>query len=159
MHGAIGYTLEYDLALYTQRALVMAARYGRSGNLHSPTKFMQPTSNNLSGENQNVSLENYEPQAGDWNKVDDQTFRMVLRQWIKKNYPPQLKHYPGQVRWADIKSWYLALRLVVGLRPLGHWNTGAWHSTLQSYSYTLTKWNVMGSLEHRIKALLWWGRC
>ncbi len=109
MHGAIGYTLEYDLALYTQRALVIAARYGLPNNQPSMIGLKQFNVEDSPPETNKHSIDDYEPDNGDWNSVDDQTFRTVLRHWIAKHYPEQLRHYPGQVRWKDIKDWYQAL--------------------------------------------------
>ena len=109
MHGAIGYTLEYDLALYTQRALVMAARYGLTSQQYSAIELADTVTTDLGATNTDQVERNFEPSDGDWNSVDDETFRAVLRSWITANYPQDLRHYPGQVRWAAIKPWYQAL--------------------------------------------------
>ena len=110
MHGAIGYTLEHDLALYTQRALVMAARFSQTDNGAEHFDSCALSSNDSS---QTVLasrlLADFQPDEDDWNSLDDESFRLMLRQWIAENYPEELRHYPGQVRWAAIKDWHQAL--------------------------------------------------
>ncbi|MBK8957731.1 MAG: acyl-CoA dehydrogenase [Proteobacteria bacterium] len=109
LHGAIGYTEQCDVSLYVQRGLVMGARYGgaitelrgMAALLHgeSATQEALPT----------PLPDDYLPPGGDWNEVEDRLFRSTVRHWIEANYPPQLRHPPGQLRWAEIKDWHAKL--------------------------------------------------
>ncbi|MFZ3209163.1 MAG: acyl-CoA dehydrogenase family protein [Geobacteraceae bacterium] len=45
----------------------------------------------------------------DWNAMDNDTFRMVLREFFEKNYPPEFRHPKTRLRWSEIREWYLTL--------------------------------------------------
>ncbi|MGR8948844.1 MAG: acyl-CoA dehydrogenase [Gammaproteobacteria bacterium] len=108
MHGAIGFTLQYDLALLTQRALVLASRYGASNLAPGVPDTSAPMEVTEEQPGSDID-ENLEPPGGDWNALDDADFRATLRTWINNYYPAALRHYPGQVRWDAIKDWHQAL--------------------------------------------------
>jgi 3-oxochol-4-en-24-oyl-CoA dehydrogenase len=107
MHGAIGYTEQCDVALFVQRALVMAARYGVTAEELSATG----AANAVGDGNEDVTMidENAAPPDDDWNALEDITFRAIVRRWIATNYPAHLRHFPGQVRWAEISDWHQRL--------------------------------------------------
>ncbi|MGR8947869.1 MAG: acyl-CoA dehydrogenase [Gammaproteobacteria bacterium] len=111
LHGAIGYTDECDIGLFINRALVVAARYGRSDTHLARYVRLQPTIVARKDDNQEIDheLANLEPPGGDWNALDDETFRGVVRHWHAANYPPELRNLRHRARWAQCKQWYMKL--------------------------------------------------
>ena len=45
----------------------------------------------------------------DLNALEDQEFRMVVRNWVEANYPPELRNPPKRLHWAENKVWYMKL--------------------------------------------------
>lgn len=45
----------------------------------------------------------------DWNAMSDDAFRLEVREFVEKNFPPALKFCPTRPRWADIKPWIMRL--------------------------------------------------
>jgi alkylation response protein AidB-like acyl-CoA dehydrogenase len=45
----------------------------------------------------------------DLEKLDDESFRLVVRRWVEANYPPELRNPPKRLHWRDNKAWYLKL--------------------------------------------------
>ena len=41
--------------------------------------------------------------------LDDETFRMVVREWVEANYPPELRNPPRRLHWSENKAWYMRL--------------------------------------------------
>ncbi len=111
LHGAIGYTEQCDVSLFVQRALVMNARYGGAGiELNANPEFAlgraeMPVANLPRAEN---SIDGV-PTVPDWNTLSDGDFRLTVRRWVEANYPAELRHVPGQLRWAEIRSWHQQL--------------------------------------------------
>jgi alkylation response protein AidB-like acyl-CoA dehydrogenase len=48
-----------------------------------------------------------EPQ--DMNSLDDDTFRLTVREWIETNYPPELRNPPKRLHWSECGVWYRKL--------------------------------------------------
>jgi alkylation response protein AidB-like acyl-CoA dehydrogenase len=44
-----------------------------------------------------------------WNAMDNDTFRMELRDFFEKNYPAELRYPKTRLRWSEIREWYLTL--------------------------------------------------
>ncbi|MGE0861251.1 MAG: acyl-CoA dehydrogenase [Gammaproteobacteria bacterium] len=106
LHGAIGYTEQCDVSLYVQRALVMSARL--AGAMEA-LRAMPALLHGARGADQALPPplpDDHQPADGDWNTVDDALFRSTLRHWIERNYPPELRHAPGQLRWAELAEWH-----------------------------------------------------
>jgi len=38
--------------------------------------------------------------------LDDETFRLTIRQWVQANYPEELRNPPKRLHWRDNKVWY-----------------------------------------------------
>ena len=109
LHGAIGYTEQCDVSLYVQRGLVMSARYsGAIAQLRDMAALLRGDSANEAALPAPLSND-YTPPGGDWNEVEDRLFRSTVRHWIEANYPPELRHAPGQLRWDEIKHWHARL--------------------------------------------------
>lgn len=111
MHGAIGYTEQCDVSLFVQRALVMNARFGGAlSELHELRDFAMGGAGVSAAEAVTENLPATAMAADhDWNALDDRTFRQTVRRWVEANYPPELRHVPGQLRWAEIRDWHLRL--------------------------------------------------
>jgi len=110
LHGAIGYTDECDVGLFVNRALVIGARYGRADAhlaRYAEAITIAPPATR-SGE-ADTSLADLEPPGGDWNALDNETFRQVIRQWHAANYPAELGKLRRRVRWAECRQWYARL--------------------------------------------------
>ena len=45
----------------------------------------------------------------DLNELDDEAFRLVVRQWVHEVYPPELRNPPKRLHWRDNKVWYMIL--------------------------------------------------
>ena len=109
LHGAIGYTEQCDVSLYVQRALVMGAR------LSGAITQLRTLPTLLHGERAAETAlpeplpDSYSPPNGDWNEVEDRIFRSTVRNWIEAHYPAELRHAPGQLRWAEIRDWHARL--------------------------------------------------
>ena len=111
LHGAIGYTDECNISGLVNRALVVGTRYGRPSVhlqdlVHSRTEIPEPSAEAVS---EDSSLANLTPDNGDWNVLDNDTFRQVIRQWHHANYPAELKNLRYRVRWHQCRDWYQKL--------------------------------------------------
>ncbi|MGR8919315.1 MAG: acyl-CoA dehydrogenase family protein, partial [Gammaproteobacteria bacterium] len=108
LHGAIGYTDECDVGLFVNRALVMLARYGRPALHLSRCARLQsgiaPPA--PSADETDAALADLAPPDGDWNALDNDTFRSIVRQWHAANYPPELKDLRHRATWAECREWY-----------------------------------------------------
>ena len=111
LHGAIGYTEQCDVSLYVQRALVMTARYGgaRAEINAVPALALGELGDDAQTAIADALPNTYEPLHGDWNSLEDRVFRGTVRQWLEANYPPELRHVPDQLRWAEIREWHQCL--------------------------------------------------
>lgn len=110
LHGAIGYTDECDIALFANRALVIAARYGRPdahvARIVGLRDGITLPSESSGTADTTLAIADRNPAAGDWNAIDNDTFRGIVRSWHTLNYPPELKNLHHRVRWAECREWY-----------------------------------------------------
>lgn len=53
----------------------------------------------------------------DLNELDDEVFRLVVRQWVHENYPAALRNPPKRLHWRDNKVWYMLLAKKGWLAP------------------------------------------
>lgn len=108
IHGAIGYTDECDVGLFANRAVASAARFGRQDVhlarivRHSRGIEAPP----LLDIDDDDSLMDLEPPQGDWNALDNETFRKVVRQWHTAHYPDSLRNLHRRARWDQCRDWY-----------------------------------------------------
>jgi len=111
LHGAIGYTDECDVGQCVNRALVVTSRHGRpQAHLARLARCAGPIVTARSGEGSgDRALADLEPPAGDWNALDNTTFRQVVRQWHEAHYPDSLRNLRYRARWAQCKDWYALL--------------------------------------------------
>ena len=45
----------------------------------------------------------------DLNTLDDDAFRMTVREWVRANYPPEIRDPVKRLHWDECKSWYFLL--------------------------------------------------
>ncbi len=45
----------------------------------------------------------------DYNSMDDDAFRHMVRSWVEANYPEELRNPPKRLHWRDNKVWYFKL--------------------------------------------------
>jgi 3-oxochol-4-en-24-oyl-CoA dehydrogenase len=108
MHGAIGYTDECDVGLFLNRALVVIARYGHS-NIHLArlAKLASNATTTSASAARKFRLgAEANPPNGDWNALDNDDFRGILRQWFEANYPSKLRNSRRRLRWHECRDWY-----------------------------------------------------
>ncbi|HMM77522.1 MAG TPA: acyl-CoA dehydrogenase [Gammaproteobacteria bacterium] len=111
LHGAIGYTEECDVGHYVNRGLVVTARYGRpEAHLARCTRIERAIAPPRETQAAlDPALAEREPPGGDWNALDNETFRQIVRQWHAANYPPELRNLRHRARWAQCREWYARL--------------------------------------------------
>lgn len=115
-HGAIGFTLECDVSLFLNRTLVMAAHYGNVAGLRrefAHTVASEPAEDSIEGTGKSVT----EPQDGDWNRVTNQEFRLLVRRFIEAHYPPAWRFPSRKLRWSEIRDWFWILSRKGWLAP------------------------------------------
>ena len=108
LHGAMGYTDECDVGQFVNRGLAVGARYGRPAGHAAALAKLRSAISVPSADQQldDGSLADLEPENGDWNSLDNETFRQVVRQWHTAHYPDELKNLRYRVRWEQCKDWY-----------------------------------------------------
>ena len=145
LHGAIGYTEQCDVSLYVQRGLVMSAR------LSGAITQLRAMPTLLHGERAAETAlpsplpDSYVPPDGDWNEVEDRLFRSTVRHWIEANYPAELRHVPGQLRWAEISHWHarlVARGWAAPAWPREHGGMGLAPSKMLIFIEELERWGV-----------------
>ena len=108
LHGAIGYTDDCDVGIFVNRGITVAARFGRAtGHLARFAKLQAGINNSdvTASDTATVSSD-MTPANNDWNALDNDTFRAVVHQWHRENYPEELKNLNRRVRWHQCRHWY-----------------------------------------------------
>lgn len=103
LHGAIGYTDEYDVGLYVNRALALVPWLGNA-SMHTQ-RFAELT--------EDLDVEDALPPSGgpvdlpttDWNALSDEAFRRLVRTDIETHYPPALRYAPRRLLWSEQQEW------------------------------------------------------
>jgi len=109
MHGAIGFTYECDIGHYLNRAMVLGSRLGNtSSQLRTLGTRLQGSAGGEAA-NGSVTVPAQMPGDTDWNELDDETFRQLVRAWFEAEYPEELRYPPRRLFWDEIKSWYMKL--------------------------------------------------
>jgi len=49
------------------------------------------------------------PSSTDWNAMDNESFRAMVRAFFEAEYPSELRYPKRRLRWAEIKHWFLKL--------------------------------------------------
>jgi hypothetical protein len=45
----------------------------------------------------------------DFESMDDESFRRLVRRFLAENYPPELRRPPKRLHWQEVKPWYMKL--------------------------------------------------
>ena len=108
LHGAIGFTDEHDLGLFLKRALQHASWLGSIDKMRlrhhdeqalctsDPPKESVEVSLSLLGNTQ-------------WSAITEGDFRGLVRAFLKRYYPEQLRHASHRLHWHECKDWYETL--------------------------------------------------
>jgi len=124
MHGAIGFTDEYDLGLYLNRALVLSAWLG----------------NPAAHRRRYAALEAQGSEA-----TNSEPFRAEVRAFFEKNYPAALRYPKARLRWKEIKDWYQTLYRkgwVAPAWPVEHGGMGLGPEKLVTFIEEQERWGV-----------------
>lgn len=117
MHGAIGFTDEYDLGLYVKRALGLTSWLGGASALrkrHHTLVSVQSSTDEMHQPSQDA------PPAvnlADWNTMSEADFRAMVRGFFARHYPAHLRHLPRRLRLAECREWYMTLSRQGWLAP------------------------------------------
>lgn len=107
-HGAIGFTDEYDLGLYLKRALQNANWLGSASSMR--LRYYQEIHTLKDASPSPVLLDNVAIyRDADWERMDEQEFRMMVRAFLCKHYPENLRYPSHRLHWNECKGWYLTL--------------------------------------------------
>ncbi|AHV93540.1 acyl-CoA dehydrogenase [Bordetella holmesii] len=101
LHGAIGYTDEYDIGLYLKRALQTASWLGSPRTLLARYYTLRPQRDAV----QDEPL----AEGKDYNAMSDEAFRQRVRGFLREHYPQALRHVPRRLRLAEVREWYMTL--------------------------------------------------
>lgn len=107
LHGAIGYTDELDIGLYLKRALHLTSWLG--GVRENRRLAFEGSATAAAGSGQEQDSDFTIPADNDWNAMSESGFRAMTRQFLRLNYPAELRNPPQRLHWPDLKDWYLAL--------------------------------------------------
>jgi alkylation response protein AidB-like acyl-CoA dehydrogenase len=114
LHGAIGITDEYELGVYINRSLVLAAHLGnaaahrrRYGELVDVQEREGAAGPDAATERQASEREGERDQ--DWNTMSDERFRQTVRAEFEANYPARLRYPTHRLRWSALREWYLRM--------------------------------------------------
>jgi hypothetical protein len=45
----------------------------------------------------------------DFNAIDDESFRRLVRDFLKEHFPEELRETPKRLHWSEVKGWYMTL--------------------------------------------------
>ena len=109
MHGAIGFTEEFNLGIYWKRVLHSASWLGnasahRERHFELTSKSKQSTVAEVSSSDV-LTLSD----MTDWESLPESEFRQIVRDFLQNNHPPELRNSPQRLHWEDVKHWYFSL--------------------------------------------------
>lgn len=117
MHGAIGFTDEYDLGLYVKRALGLSSWLGGAPALRARHHALVSAD---SGSTTSPDAMHEVPPAvshTDWSAMSEADFRAMVRGFFERHYPEHLRHLPRRLRLAECREWYMTLSRQGWLAP------------------------------------------
>lgn len=146
LHGAMGITDECDVGLFFKRVLALMPRFGSEQSL----KMRWLDASRCESSVHNVVddwIGNF-PSHSDWSSMSEEDFRRMLRAFLIRNYPQNLRHMPRRLHWNEIGDWYLCLAKqgwIAPAWPKHHGGLGlsaskqiAWHEEFESYGVART---------------------
>lgn len=84
-------------------------------------------------------------QTTDWNALDTEAFRLMVRTFFEQNYPAELRYPKTRLRWAEIKGWYMTLSnkgWVAPNWPQAHGGMGLSPEKLIAFIEEQERWGV-----------------
>jgi alkylation response protein AidB-like acyl-CoA dehydrogenase len=111
LHGAIGYTDEYDVGLYLKRAMHVASWLGSPRTLQSRYLALRHV-----GET-DEQLDGVAATGDDYAAMSEEGFRLMVRDFLRANYPQHLRHVPRRLRLHEVRDWYQTLSRCGWLAP------------------------------------------
>ena len=144
LHGAIGFTEEYDLGLYLKRALQHASWLGSESamRLRYHEEALAPAETSASDDSAD---EVTAPLDGDWAQMSEKDFRSMVRAFLRRHYPEHLRHSSHRLHWRECKDWYLTLSRqgwLVPAWPREHGGMGLPGDKLLAYIEEMEDWGV-----------------
>lgn len=114
LHGAIGYTDEYDVGLYFKQALTHAAILG-----NDETHRMRFFALKSQETDARMPASDVVPSTlpDDLNELGDAEFRALLRRFLQDHYPDNRRHPTRRLHWNEISDWYMCLSRQGWLAP------------------------------------------
>lgn len=106
LHGAMGNTDECEIGLYLKRTIALSSSLG--GASANRQRFLSLSGESLHGQS-SQEIAGLLPRHEDWEAMSDAEFRHVIRDFLQKNYPAQLRHLPRPAFWHEVSSWYSTL--------------------------------------------------
>ena len=96
LHGAIGFTDEYDVGLYLRRAMALNAWLGNPAEHRRRYGKLLQTTGGEAEKRESVPFSAVFLQDDkadvDWNSFSDEEFRAGVFAWFDKNYPHDMRH-------------------------------------------------------------------
>jgi 3-oxochol-4-en-24-oyl-CoA dehydrogenase len=110
LHGAIGFTDEYDVGLYLRRAMALNAWLGNpSEHRRRYGKLLQKTGGQDAEKRESVPFSAVFLQDDkadvDWNSFSDEEFRAGVFAWFDKNYPRDMRHKGRRGSAQEMRAW------------------------------------------------------
>jgi alkylation response protein AidB-like acyl-CoA dehydrogenase len=108
LHGAIGFTDEYDLGLYLKRAIQLNSWLGSIDKMRAryhQESIRDYSNKKFSSHKETISNFNIK----DWNQLSESEFRNLVRHFLELNYPSHLRHPSHRLHLHECKDWYLTL--------------------------------------------------
>ncbi len=111
LHGAIGYTDEYDVGLYLKRALHLASWLGSPRTLQARYLTLRQQGT------REVQSDGVAATGTDYTAMSDDGFRLMVRGFLRSHYPQHLRHVPRRLRLHEAREWYQTLSRCGWLAP------------------------------------------
>ncbi|MNX65302.1 Acyl-CoA dehydrogenase [compost metagenome] len=111
LHGAIGYTDEYDVGLYLKRALHLASWLGSPRTLQARYLALRQHGG------RQEQPEGVAASGTDYSAMSDDGFRLMVREFLRAHYPQHLRHVPRRLRLREVREWYQTLSRCGWLAP------------------------------------------
>ncbi len=118
LHGAIGFTDECDVGFFYKRALHLNAWLG-SAAAHRARHAALARRGEREPQPANTNPDITQTPRGDadWHHYSEDEFRRIVRRFIRREYPDELRHPPRRLHWHEIKDWYFTLARQGWLAP------------------------------------------
>jgi len=105
-HGAIGVTDECDVGLYAKRAMYLSSWLG--GEAAHRRRYFELAPRSIEADVSAAERTSF-PKDADWAAMPEGEFRALVRSFLKKHYPAELRFPPRRLRWHETRDWYMTL--------------------------------------------------